>query len=399
MPANESQAGASQIGLGIDGSDDQGNGIVLGAPLDGDSIAHHMFVSNVSAKASVALLGNIGATATLGIVGISISGGTAAGTASVTLQPPGTAPGSGRIDLADVFSVASGLTAPTAPATLDLSGDALFDLVIDGQPFHIDVPAGNYATLVDLVAAVNGALAAKGAGQLATAIINGGSIELTTASNDGVAHEFTVRASATDTATPPTLTNLGFDAAPQSTTSPSQSFPATPNWCCRQLTSSVLSVPANTPLTTLTVDWPDITDSSTLSLTDDGQGILPAFEHLAAKTVTTAAQSVADDFIAKLASPAIAQVANVKLPLVNKTIADLFQIRDNFTQQLSQLANGTIDQIVAQLEKLLGGAATVSFDTSGASVATPGAGFNGAHRIEHHTEIAQVSLHLQPCRA
>ncbi|MGH7140293.1 MAG: hypothetical protein ACREHD_31540, partial [Pirellulales bacterium] len=128
---------------------------------------------------------------------------------------------------------------------------------------------------------------------------------------------------------------------------------------------------ANTPLTTLTVNWPDITNVGTLSLADDGQGILPEFEHLAASTVITAAQNVADDFVANMASKTIAHVANVNLPLANKTLTDLLNTQDSFQKQLSQLANGTIDQIVGDLEQLLGGTATLSFDTGGLSTAVP----------------------------
>ncbi|MGH7136954.1 MAG: hypothetical protein ACREHD_14535, partial [Pirellulales bacterium] len=162
--ANESLAGGAQTGLGIIGSDDAGNGIILGAPLDGDSIAQHVFIRDASAKASVTLSGNFAATATLGIVGIGISGGTASGAvnAAISVAPTGTPADNGRINLAGLF--APGAT-PAYTATPSLSGNA--SLVLPSQ-----------------------------------------------------------------------------------------------------LTSSVLKVPANTPLTTLTVNWPDITNVGTLSLAD-----------------------------------------------------------------------------------------------------------------------------------
>ncbi len=106
-PLNDSLAAAPQVGLGLIGSETNGDSTILGTPLHGDLLANHLFVRNVSAHGAVDFnTMGIAASATLGLVGISVSGGraTAHVEATVKLIDPGTVASDGRISASELFS-------------------------------------------------------------------------------------------------------------------------------------------------------------------------------------------------------------------------------------------------------------------------------------------------------
>ena len=118
---NDSLAGAPQVGLGLVGTETDGGGIIQGASLSGDSIANHLFLSNVSVQGGVTISAaannNISGTASLGVVDIAISGGTASGSVQSSIS---TTAGM-RISIPDFPTAFSSLTPTvTGNATLTL---------------------------------------------------------------------------------------------------------------------------------------------------------------------------------------------------------------------------------------------------------------------------------------
>ena len=86
---NGSLAGTAQVGLGLLGSEVNGDGIIEGATLSGDSLANHLFVRNVSVDEAVGVSAtNISATANFGLLGVAISGGSASARPERTLPCP-----------------------------------------------------------------------------------------------------------------------------------------------------------------------------------------------------------------------------------------------------------------------------------------------------------------------
>ena len=122
---NDSLAGAPQVGLGLLGSERDGDGVIKGVTLSGDNLGDHLFLRNVSLDAAVDLsASNISTTANFGLVGIGISGGTASAHAETDF----TLAGGGRIDLSELTAALGsvspqfiGSAAMTLPAVLQTS--------------------------------------------------------------------------------------------------------------------------------------------------------------------------------------------------------------------------------------------------------------------------------------
>ena len=128
--AEGSFAGVPGIGIGIAGSDDDGDGIIEGHPLHGDSIVDHLFLRGVRIEGSLKVdASSIEASARFLALGIGVQNGTGTLSASAALDlldPGAGAAQDGRIFLSELANALG------APRSIVLRGVVPADGVISG---------------------------------------------------------------------------------------------------------------------------------------------------------------------------------------------------------------------------------------------------------------------------
>ncbi|MBI1841839.1 MAG: hypothetical protein HYR88_13455, partial [Verrucomicrobia bacterium] len=183
-------AGLPGIGLGIAGSDDDGDGVIEGSPLHGDSIGNHVFLQNATLVGRLALNAtDLNASARLGFLGLSINKGTGAAEAIVTvhLSDPGVGPQhDGRIflnELLDSFDLERWIASSgPIPDNGILSGIATIRIGLGLDPpvtIRVSPPAASDTrprTAEDLITDLNDAISQTSLAGVVKARANGNGV-------------------------------------------------------------------------------------------------------------------------------------------------------------------------------------------------------------------------------
>jgi hypothetical protein len=379
----ESYAGFAAIGLGIVDSDADGDGVIIGAALHGDSWSNRFFVQSGGTLTGLLNLAatNIEMLARLGFVGVESTGGRANIQLQVrlTLREPqaGTAAADGRIYLGELnlptetnYSVVG---ARSPPPSGTLSNPTALRLVIGhAAPLTLSLaPGTSYGSLAQLATLINSALdnlslSRDMADQLGllgsdgtiadlTSLIwasvgqnaLGQSVLMFTLSEESPAGFFRLEETA-----PGSLDALGFETGASSFGIYDYSFSGQASLTLPIELKPAIANALLGPEPKVIVSWSDLRDPSTLTFITQDLDVLAGLSGLVADTVADAFEEVG----ALLEALEQSAVFTTPIPLLNKSLRDLVDLSGPLADFIAEFrANpaATLQQLAEALEAAL----------------------------------------------